>query len=127
MARFHLPLRTVGGDGIGRQYVALPAPDRANHPGLLSVRQRDTVTGNRCHRPDAVGHITALPVTFVKRIRSPVPTRMVSGVYSVTPSATAPRAKSAACYLPHPAGYQPVILADTGNPVIHIIHRGQVS
>lgn len=36
----------------------------ANPPGLLSARQCDTVTGNCCHRPDAVGHITTLPVTL---------------------------------------------------------------
>ena len=49
-----LPSAHCGGDGMPGQYVALPAPDLGESPGLLSVRQRDTVTENRCHRPDAV-------------------------------------------------------------------------
>ena len=71
-------LRTVSGDGIGQVNMLLCLlPAGTNHPGLLVVRQRDTVTGNRCHRPDAAGHITT-PRSPSKRIRSPVPTRMVS-------------------------------------------------
>ena len=59
-----LALRTVGGDGISRQYVALPAPDWRRITRICCPSDSDTVTGNRCHRPDAVGHITSLPVTL---------------------------------------------------------------
>lgn len=124
---FTCPLRTVGGDGIGQVNMLLcPLLTGANHPGLLSVRQRDTVTGNRCHRPDAVGHITALPVTL--REAHPVTGSHPDGVRGVQcdafshrlPGRNQPRVTFRILQ-----GYQPVILADTGNPVIHTIHQGK--
>ncbi|SJA36338.1 Uncharacterised protein [Shigella sonnei] len=98
----------------------------ANHTGLLTVRKCDTVTGNRCHRPDAVGHITALPVTL--REAHPVAGPHPDGVRGVQcdafshrlPGRNQPRVTFRILQ-----GYQPVILADTGNPVIHIIHQGK--
>src|SRR5699024_11458187 len=100
----------------------LPCPflAGANHPGLLAVRQRDTVTENRCHRPDAVGHITALPVTL--REAHPVTGSHPDGVRSVQcdafshrlPGRNQPRVTFRILQ-----GYQPVILTDTGNPVIN--------
>ncbi|MCW0137803.1 hypothetical protein OIU92_32405 [Escherichia coli] len=51
---------------------------------------------------------------------------MVSGAYSVTPSATASRGEISRVLPPHPPGViSPSSLADTGNPVIHIIHQGK--
>ena len=98
----------------------------ANHPGLLSVRQRDTVTGNRCHRPDAVGHITALPVTLREAhpVTGPHPDG-VRGVQCDTFSHRLPGRNQPRVTFRILQGYQPVILADTGNPVIHTIHQGK--
>ena len=103
-----------------------PLLSGANHPGLLSVRQRDTVTGNRCHRPDAVGHITALPVTLREAhpVAGPHPD-FVRGVQCDTFSHRLPGRNQPRVTFRILQGYQPVILADTGNPVIHTIHQGK--
>ncbi|SQV03102.1 Uncharacterised protein [Escherichia coli] len=95
----------------------------ANHPGLLSARQRDTVTGNRCHRPDAVGHITTLPVTLREAhpVTGPYPDG-VRGVQCDAFSHRLPGRNQPRITFRILQGYQPVILTDTGNPVIHIIH-----
>ncbi len=39
---------------------------RGQRAGEFAIRQRDTVTRNRLHLPDTVGHIAALRVTFAE-------------------------------------------------------------
>ena len=39
---------------------------RGQRAGGFAIRQRDTVTRNRLHLPDTVGHIAALQVTFAE-------------------------------------------------------------
>lgn len=52
---------------------------RGQRTGDFAIRQRDTVTRNRLHFPDTVGHIAALRVTFAEA--HSVPLRHGAGVF----------------------------------------------